>query len=163
MDWYTATCTRSLPILHVQAAADCWNGTDSGRSISKKSRFQSYSYANNVATTHVVYSYYEYSSTVLWVWLRKQSKHSRIYVWIISKPQTATTHLKILEAAYLPLLLFRCRTKKTQRFLMGQKHISWCAFFTWSKYVPFFGSMWTCIHVFGTCPIYNLTAVGLED
>ena len=64
MDWYTATRTRSRPILHVQADAACWNGMDNGRSISKYSRFQSCLYANDVATTHVVYSYYtvRYSS-----------------------------------------------------------------------------------------------------
>ena len=63
-DVYMATRTRSRPILHVQADAACWNGMDNGRSISKYDRFQSCLYANDVATSHVVYSYYtvRYSS-----------------------------------------------------------------------------------------------------
>ena len=52
---------------------------DNGRSISNESRFQSCSYTNDVATTHVVYSYYlVYRSTPKWVWSRKQSKHTYI-------------------------------------------------------------------------------------
>ena len=44
------------------------------------------------------------------------------------------------------------KEKNVLRFHMGQKHRSWRAFFTSFQYVPFFGSMWTGIPVFGTLP-----------
>ena len=43
------------------------------------------------------------------------------------------------------------KNKKKWRFLMGQ-HRSWRAFFTCFWYVPFFGSMWKGIIIFGTFP-----------
>ena len=55
---------------------------DNGRTISNLSRFQFCSYANDVATTHVVYSYYTAVVVpfVLWVWPRNQSQSTHIYI-----------------------------------------------------------------------------------
>ena len=73
---------------------------------------------------------------------------------------TVNTYRKILEAAYLllliVLLLFRRKKKKCLRFLVGQKHRSWGAFFSSFYYVTVFGSMWPGIPVFGILPIFHV-------
>ena len=60
LNWCTATRVIrglfSFDTFTYAAATACWYGMNNGRSISNWSRFQSCSYANDVATTHVVYS-----------------------------------------------------------------------------------------------------------
>ena len=94
---------------------------DNGRSISIFCRFQSCSYANDVATTHVVYSYYTVFVVVLWiVSVTTKTIKALTYTRYMYEPyakNSKTVHdpSMSLEAAYLllliVLLLFRRKKK----------------------------------------------------
>ena len=91
-----------------------WIGIDNGRSISNCSRFQSCSYANDVATTHVVYnrivSECDHENN--------QSTHICIYE---PYKNSKLLPIKILEAILLILLLIRRKKKKCFEVSYGPK------------------------------------------
>ena len=110
-----------------------------------------------MATTHAVHS----CDTRVWVWSRKQWKHSHMY-----EPYKSSKLLpiKILEAAYslllILLLLFRRAKKKCLKVSQGpQTPLVACVFYFVSICIPVFGSMWPGTPVFGTCPCSNVQKV----